>query len=328
MTPAVTRVQAMPKIAIQIEPMWGFEFREIRTIAEACERSGWDALWVSDHIFLGGDAVDRNCYEAWTLLAALAPVTNTLRLGTLVTCNSYRHPALLAKMAAGIDDMTGGRLDFGIGAGWKQDEYQAYGYDFPGIGTRQAQMSEAIDLSRLLWTEPYADFEGRHYTLDRAVCAPKPVQSPLPVWVGGHGDNLLRIVAEKADGWNMVFGRTLDELRDRHAVLDRHCGELGRDPASIDRSVFLFTALADDDAELEALTADQIDRLGPMAERFIGAGRSAGLVGAADEVAASLRDHLATGFGGLHLLFPRGHTVELIERYSAEVLPLLEGWDG
>ena len=147
MTPAVTRVQDMPKIAIQIEPMWGFEFHEIRAIAEACERSGWDALWVSDHIFLGGDAVDRNCYEAWTLLAALAPVTNTLRLGTLVTCNSYRHPALLAKMAAGIDDMTGGRLDFGIGAGWNEPECTVMGGDFDH---RWTQTTEAIEVMKKL----------------------------------------------------------------------------------------------------------------------------------------------------------------------------------
>ena len=315
----MTAADARPNLAVQLEPQWGFAYDDVAAIAVAAEQSGWDALWVSDHILWDGDAIDRNCFEAWTLLAALAVATTTLRLGTLVTCNSYRHPSLLAKMVAGIDCISGGRVDFGIGAGWKEEEYRAYGYDFPGIGTRQAQMSEAIDLSRLLWTEPYADFAGKHYRLDRAVCAPKPVQAPLPVWIGGHGDKLLRIVAEKADGWNMVFGRTLEELADRHAVLDCHLDDLGRDPATLKRSVFLFSAIVDSASELEALANDQRQRLGAVADRFMGAGQAAGLIGSAEEVAASLRDHLALGFGGLHLLFPYGHEVEQIQRFAADV---------
>ena len=313
-----------PNLAVQIEPQWGFGYQEVADIATAAEAAGWDALWVSDHILWDGEATERNCYEAWTLLAALAVATSTLRLGTLVTCNSYRHPSLLAKMAAGIDAISGGRVDFGIGAGWKEAEYRAYGYDFPGIGTRQAQMSEAIDLTRLLWTEPYADFAGTHYQLDRAVCAPKPVQTPMPIWVGGHGDKLLRIVAEKADGWNMVFGRSLDELAGRHAVLDGHLADLGRDPATLKRSVFLFTALVDSPAELEALASDQKARLGPVAANFMAAGQSAGLIGSADQVASALRDHTALGFGGLHLLFPYGHEIEQVNRFAADVFPLLE----
>ena len=312
----------MTRIAVQIEPQWGFSYEEIAAVAAATEAVGWDALWVSDHILWNGDATERNCFEAWTLLAALAAATTTVRLGTLVTCNSYRPPSLLAKMAAGIDVISGGRVDFGIGAGWKEEEYRAYGYDFPGIGTRQRQMSEAIDLTRLLWTEPYADFDGRHYRLDRAVCAPKPVQTPMPIWVGGHGDNLLRIVAEKGDGWNMVFGRSLEQLQDRHAVLDRQCEVVDRDPASVKRSVFLFTAIIDGPAEVAALQEHQTERLGASAEMFIKAGTAAGLIGTADQVAASLAAHVALGFDQLHLLFPYGQEVDQIERYAAEVFPL------
>lgn len=311
----------MTGVAVQIEPQWGFSYDEIAAVAAATEAAGWDGLWVSDHILWDAESTDRNCFEAWTLLSALAASTSTIRLGTLVTCNSYRPPSLLAKMVAGIDVISGGRVDFGIGAGWKEEEYRAYGYDFPGIGTRQRQMVEAIELTRLLWTEPYADYEGEHYRLERAVCAPKPVQSPMPIWVGGHGDNLLRIVAEQADGWNMVFGRSLDELRDRHAVLDRACADVGRDPASVMRSVFLFTAVADDEAEVEAIRTDQGRRLGPVADRFMGAGLAAGLIGPPDQVAASLAAHVELGFGQLHLLFPYGHEVAQIERYAEEVLP-------
>ncbi len=313
----------MVRVAVQIEPQWGFSYDEIAGVAAAAESSGWDGLWVSDHILWDETSTDRNCYEAWTLLAALAVATTRLRLGTLVTCNSYRHPSLLAKMAAGIDVISGGRVDFGIGAGWKAEEYRAYGYEFPGIGTRQAQMAEAIDLTRALWSEPYADFAGEHYQLERAVCAPKPAQSPMPIWVGGSGDNLLGIVAEKGDGWNMVFGRTLDELRDRHRVLDGHCVRVGRDPGSVQRSVFLFSAIVDTTAEVDALHRDLTARLGSAADRFMNAGQAVGLIGPAAQVTQGLADHLAMGFDGLHLLFPFGHEIEQIERFTAEVLPSL-----
>ena len=292
-------------------------------IAKTAEANAFDALWVSDHLLWDDDAVDRNCYEAWTLLAALAPVTTNLRLGTLVTCNSYRHPALLAKSVAGIDALSGGRIDFGIGAGWKDSEYRAYGYPFPGIATRQDQMVEAIQLSRLLWQEERATFAGRHYQLDAAVCAPKPAQQPLPVWVGGHGDRLMRIVAQHGDGWNMVFGRTLEELAGRHKALDEACVAIGRDPAGLRRSVFLFVAVLDPGQDSAALVAEQVSRLGPMAKRFFGAGRAVGLVGPADQVAENLRAHLALGFDGLHLLFPYGHEQEQIARVAQSVRPLL-----
>ncbi len=314
----------MTKITLQLEPMWGFQFDEIAEIAFALEARDWDGLSVSDHIFWSRNGVDRNCFEAWTLLAALASITSTVRLSTLVTANSYRQPSLLAKMAAGIDNICDGRLDFGIGAGWKQDEYEAYGYPFPGIGTRQAQMSEAIDLTRLLWTEDKANFDGKHYQLVDAVSAPKPVQSTIPIWIGGHGDNLLKIVAAKADGWNMVFGRSLDELRDRHAALDRACVDCDRDPASVDRSVFLFTAIADSDAEIDAITADLDAKIEGAGSRFVAAAKSAGLIGPAEQVVEALQAHVATGFGGLHLLFPYGHEINLIERYTAEVLHHLD----
>lgn len=313
-----------PFLAVQLEPQWGFAWPDYTAIADAAESNGWDALWVSDHILWAPDSTDRDCYEAWTLLASLAATTSTLRLGTLVTCNSYRHPSLLAKQVAQIDVVSGGRVDFGVGAGWKEEEYRAYGYDFPGIGTRQAQMSEAIDLTRALWTEDYADFDGRHYRVERAVCSPKPVQAPMPVWIGGHGDNLLRIVAERGDGWNMVFGRSLEELADRHAVLDRHCVGVGRDPSDVDRSVFLYCCLLESESERDALVSEQRGRLGPAAERFMEAGVAANTVGSAEAVAAGLQAHLDLGFGGLHLLFPYGHEVEQIGRFAAEVFDHLD----
>jgi probable F420-dependent oxidoreductase len=312
-------------VAVQIEPQFGFDFEQITAVAEAAEAAELDGLWVSDHLVWDEEHVDRNCFEAWTLLAALTQVTDTLRLGTLVSCTSYRSPALLAKMVAGLDRISGGRIDLGIGAGWREEEYRAYGYEFPPIGVRQDQLSEAIDVIRLLWTETHADYVGEHFSLQRAVGAPKPVQSPMPIWVGGSGDRLLHIAAEKASGWNMVFGSTLDELRERHAVLGRHCEALGRDPADVARSIFLFSAVVDSESDVDALVAEESEKLGPGAAFHVDACREAGLVGTADRVTEVIRAHLATGFGGLHLMFPYEREVEMVERYAAEVLPHLDG---
>jgi F420-dependent oxidoreductase-like protein len=313
----------MTKLAVQLEPQWGFSYADVAAVAAAAEAHGFDALWVSDHLLWDGDAVERDCYEAWSLLAALAPVTQRLRLGTLVTCNSYRHPALLAKTVAGLDALSGGRIDFGVGAGWKDVEYKAYGYPFPGIRTRQDQMVEAIELSRLLWSEPKATYTGVHYRLDAAVCAPKPVQRPLPVWIGGHGDRLLELISRHGDGWNMVFGRPLDALADRHRALDRACESIGRDPASVARSVFLFCAVLEEGETADALIDDQVAKLGPMGRMFVRSGQTVGLVGSADQVAENLRAHLALGFGGLHLLFAYGHEQDQIARVAEQVRPLL-----
>lgn len=313
----------MTRLAVQLEPHWGFSYADVAAIAATAEGNGFDALWVSDHLAWDDDSVDRNCYEAWTLLAALAPVTTALRLGTLVTCASYRHPALLAKAVAGVDAMTGGRIDFGIGAGWKDTEYRAYGYPFPDIRTRQDQMVEAIQVARLLWSEDRATFEGRYHRLDAAVCAPKPVQTPLPVWIGGSGDRLLRLVAEHGDGWNVVFGPTLAHLAQRHAALDRACAERGRDPASVRRSVLLYAAVLEPGEDEAPLMAQQERLLGPAGGRSFAEGRAAGLIGPAEQVAEGLRAHAAVGFDGLHLLFPYGQETEQIQRVAASVRPLL-----
>src|SRR5579859_6998608 len=161
------------RFGIQIEPQFGFSFDEVRDIALDAERLGADALWVSDHLFLNETSVSTDCLEAWTLLAALTQVATRIRLGTLVTCQSYRNPALLAKIAADVDVLSGGRLDFGIGAGWKELEYRAYGYDFPAPGVRVEQLADTIEICRRMWTEEKATYHGTHYRIDGAQCSPK-----------------------------------------------------------------------------------------------------------------------------------------------------------
>lgn len=193
------------KIALIFSPAAGHPYAELRDFAREAERVGVESFWVSDHFFGGPVGVpDRDCLEAFTLLAALARETTRIRLGVLVAAAQYRNPALLAKIVAGIDQMSNGRFEFGIGAGWKAEEYRAYGYEFPPAGTRVDQLKDTLEICRRLWTSDRATYEGTHYRIDDAVCAPKPAQRPHPpIWVGGSGPRVMRLAARYADGFDL-----------------------------------------------------------------------------------------------------------------------------
>ncbi|MCW3978407.1 MAG: LLM class flavin-dependent oxidoreductase, partial [Candidatus Bathyarchaeota archaeon] len=164
----------MPPIdfGVQIEPQYGFTYGMIREIAREAEALGFESLWVSDHFFMTDDSVGTPCLECWTALTALARDTKTLRLGPMVSAQSYRSPALLANVAASIDHISGGRLYFGIGAGWKEVEYRAYGYSFPKPAVRIRQLEETIEIAKRMWTQEKATFKGRHYSVEDALCYP------------------------------------------------------------------------------------------------------------------------------------------------------------
>ena len=193
------------RLGVIVSPAAGFSYDEVRDLARRAETSGFDSFWVSDHFFGGtGGTPDRNCLEAWTLLAALARDTQRIRLGVLVAAIQYRNPALQAKIAAGVDHMSGGRLEFGVGAGWKEAEYRAYGYAFPPPGERVEQLKDGLEITRRLWSEERATYHGKHYRVDDAVCAPKPAQRPRPpIWVGGEGPRVMRLAARYADGFDL-----------------------------------------------------------------------------------------------------------------------------
>jgi F420-dependent oxidoreductase-like protein len=225
------------KFGVHIEPQLGYTFEQALAIALEAEKKGYESFWCSDHLFLNEDSADQNCLEAWTLLSALAAKTTKIRLGTMVTCNSYRPPSLLAKIASSIDMISKGRLWFGYGAGWKEDEYIAYGYDFPKIQVRMDMMEEALQILKLLWTEPSPSFKGKHYSIEEAFSAPKPVQKPHPpILIGGDGEKrTLKAVAKYADYCNLFmrpgFERKLD-------VLKNHCKDVGRDYEDVGKSFF------------------------------------------------------------------------------------------
>ena len=238
------------KVGIQIEPQLGFDYASVERIALEGEKAGYDSIWTSDHFFLDENSEARNCMEAWALLAALAVKTEKIRLGTLVTCNSYRYPAVLAKVAATVDMISGGRLFFGIGAGWKEIEYTAYSIPFPPLKERMDRMEQAVQIIRLLWTEPRVTFKGKYYTIKDAVSAPKPVQKPMPpILIGGGGEKrTLKMVATYADYCNLILS---PDLRNKLEVLKNHCQDAGRDYEEVGKSLFAVPGVFVTDSEEE-----------------------------------------------------------------------------
>jgi len=226
-------------------------FEEYRDLWLRCEELGFE--WVSDfdHFYpLSGD-ISGPQFEGLTLLSAMAAHTERLRCGMLVLGVTYRHPAVVANMAATIDHVSGGRLELGMGAAWFELEHDQYGIPFPRIGVRMDMLDEACHILRGLWTQDRFTFEGRHYQLKDALCEPKPLQEHLPLVIGGSGERrTLRIVAEHGDIWNSFYG-DLDHYTHLLDVLGRHCADVGRDPADVRKSLTFRAVLADSEAEAE-----------------------------------------------------------------------------
>ena len=211
---------------------------QYRAVWRIADEAGFDHCWCMDHFATLGSRDDGPIFEAWALLAAMAAATSRTRVGCAVTGNTYRHPAVLAKAAVTVDHLSGGRLEFGIGAGWAENEHTMLGLPFGTAGDRADRLEEALPIIRSLWTEPRTTFTGKHYQLLDAVAEPKPTQSPHPpIWIGGVGrKRTLRMAAEHAAVWNSPGG-TPQQISELSAVLDQHCADIGRDPSQIRRSV-------------------------------------------------------------------------------------------
>ena len=222
-------------------------FAVMQALGAEVERLGYDGLWLADHFMPNAEDVSAPWPECWTTLAALAATLPRLRLGPLVTGNTYRHPAVLAKMAATVDHISEGRLVLGLGAGWQENEHRKYGLEFSTVGGRLSRLEEACQVIKALFTEESASFAGAHYQLSEAPLSPKPRQQRLPLMIGGGGEKVtLRIAARYADEWN-VWGAP-DLLQRKMAILDRHCEALGRDPAEVQRSAVAMVFITDDPA--------------------------------------------------------------------------------
>lgn len=222
----------------------------LRVWQEADSIPSIEHAWLFDHLMPLRDDCADPCLEGWTLLAAFAAVTKRLRLGLTVSSNTYRHPAVLANIAATVDIISGGRLDFGIGAGVgegnHETEHHAYGIPLPALKERIQRLGEACEVIRRMWTETAPSFEGNYYQIKDAYCEPKPIQKPYPPFViGGNGEKLtLRIVAQYASIWNFMGGG-VESFQRKSAILDNHCAAIGRDPQTIQRSTQIRVNLAD-----------------------------------------------------------------------------------
>lgn len=317
----------------RVEPGYA-QYQAMRGFALQLEQDGWDSMWVFDHFQTIPEVRLEATFEAWTTCAALAEATSRIRIGQIVTCNFYRNPTLVAKMASCLDVMCNGRMEFGLGAGWYEQEAIAYGYPYEKPSVRIGQMDEAIQVILGMWEHDEFQFEGKHYkvgigdvhnfrkepiTLRGAVNHPKPLQKPHPpVWVGGGGEQLtLRSVARYAD-WANYVNTTVEQTQHKNRVLDEHCAKVGRDPATIGRSVLLECMFADD----AALTACMERRARRPHE--IDFSRQRALLGEPAQMIETLeryRDEASVEYVILYFLdMPEGDSAR---RFATEVMPAL-----
>jgi len=216
-----------------------FEYSVLEDFWRAADELGFYAIWDYDHFYGLTDPAGRS-FEGWTTLAAMAARTTRARIGCMVTGVTYRHPAVLANMAVTVDHVSGGRLEFGVGAAWHEPEHAGYGIEFPSAGNRVAMLDEALDVIRLLWTQDVSTYDGRFFKLNEARCEPKAVQSPHPpIVVGASLPRMLRLTAKHADEWNTP-SQGPEEWARQNKAIDKHCAEIGRDPRAVRRSVQLF----------------------------------------------------------------------------------------
>jgi len=295
----------------------GREFEAMRNVALRCETLGFDSIWVYDH-FITFPASTEACFESWTTLSALATLTKNLGLGQLVTCNSYRHPSVLAKMGATLDAISNGRLNLGIGAGWYKVEYDAYGIPYPKDSVRIAQLREAVQIIKKMWTEDEPSFHGQYYTIDKAINSPKPIQKPHPpILIGGEGRRLtLRVVAELADRCN--FGGTITPQRYKELlkVLDEHCRRVGRKIDQIEKTLIVdYTVIAKNRAAL----TEKIRKFKPKdvsKAQFI----EGNLVGIPEQIVSRIEEFIDVGVTYIMMRFPDMIKNEPLQLFADEVM--------
>lgn len=284
-------------------------------VAELADQLGYDSIWVYDHFHNVPLPAHETMFECWTTLAALSQRTANARLGQMVGCASYRNPGLLAKITSNIDVISGGRLDWGIGAGWYENEYTAYGYDFPAAKDRIRMLRETVEVVKLMWSEPDANYEGQHFTIKGAQCDPKPLQQPHPpVWIGGGGEQLtLRVVARHADCSN--FGGKPHEFAHKCEVLKEHCRAVGRDYDEITKTWSPEVFIREDEQEIidggtRSFWKEPFDSW-----------REGNLVGTPEQVCEKIRRYMELGLGGIvgwPSDFPDTTTVRLL---AEQVMP-------
>jgi F420-dependent oxidoreductase-like protein len=306
---------------LPVEQHWPVMLSAARRIEDA----GFESLWVYDHFHTIPVPTQEVTYEAWTMMAALAGTTEKVRLGQMCTCNTYRPPSYLAKVAASIDVISGGRLEMGIGAGWYEHEHDGYGYPFLDPGPRLRMLEEGVEIMKAMWTQDEVSYQGRHYTLKGAISQPKPLQQPhIPIWVAGGGEQVtLRIAAKHADYSN--FGMELEAFVHKSEVLQGHCRDLGRDFDSITRSANFNILCADTEVGVE----DKLEWLGDhmrghvpedRAESFTNMYRKAS--GTPEQVIEKLKGWQEAGMGyAIINFYDLAYDPSSLDLFASEVMP-------
>ncbi len=302
----------------------------------ADENEDWTSIWVYDHFHTVPTPSDEATHEAWTLMAALGAATSRIRLGQMCTCIAYRNPAYLAKVAATVDILSEGRVEMGIGAGWYENEWRAYGYGFPGPGDRLGALREGVEIFKQAWTTGRSSLQGKYFQVDGAICAPRPLQgtvadgsaiSGIPMWVAGGGEKkTLRIAAEYAEYTN--FDGTPEVFARKSEILAGHCRDVGRDFDSITRSADYNIFIGDTEKEVEerfAWLADHYRKAGvpeEIIERQLPAIRREPLVGTPEQIIEKLRELQRLGMQYAIVYFPEiAYDTTGIELFEQTVLP-------
>jgi alkanesulfonate monooxygenase SsuD/methylene tetrahydromethanopterin reductase-like flavin-dependent oxidoreductase (luciferase family) len=307
-----------PEIGVYL-PQMGFTYEQILHRAQRCDDLGIDSLWLYDHLYAPG-APDYPSMEAWTLATALLSRTERIQVGHMVLCNQFRHPAVLAKMATTLDQISAGRLQLGIGSGSIEDEHQRVGLEWGTFRERSEKLGETLEILHQAFTNEVIDFTGKHFTVHDMPIKPGPVQQPRPpIVVGGVGEKYtLPLVARYADVWN-VPTYALGELDHKVSALRSLCDEVGRDPSSIVLSVEAVMALAPDDAALPAVRELAEKRFGLPAFGL----KEGGLVGTPPAIVDRLHELADLGFGQIVLFTHDRGSDETLELLASEVIAQL-----
>ncbi|UCG00786.1 MAG: LLM class flavin-dependent oxidoreductase [Candidatus Heimdallarchaeota archaeon] len=312
---------------VQIEPQFGFTKETIDQIAVMCENTSFDTLWVSDHMFLNEKSTEVPAFDAWTLMTYLLTKYTTLKVGSLVLCNSYRTPSILAKMITTLDHLSNGRYICGYGAGWKEMEYQAYGIDYPPLSTRIEQMIEGIEVLRAMWKEKEkVSYFGKHYILKDALCFPKPLTKPrLPIWIGSNkgGKKMTRTAAKYGDGFNLAWVFSPSRCKTIFNYLDEQAIKHNRDPKEIARSIGFWVRLYKDHKEKQEIFQEEAAKRNISVEEYSNRVEGA-LIGTKDEIIQQLRKYLELDVSHFIFMFPFQKEVEYMNNFSKYILPIVK----
>ncbi len=289
-------------------------YETMTRVAQTADETGFASVWLVDHFHTIPQPSQEVTFESWVTTAALARDTKRVRVGQMVTCNGYRSPALLAKMASTVDVLSHGRLNFGIGAGWYEHEYRAYGFDYPEAPDRLRMLREAVQVILAMWTQDEATFEGKYYQVRGAINQPKGVQKPhIPMLIGGGGEKVtLKLVAQYGDACNI--GGDLGTIAQKFAILKQHCETVGRDYESIHRTATTFCSIGETDEQAQekipaGLRARFGDRLGSA------------LVGSPDTIRQRLAQFEAAGVQELLIAFPDAIQLDSLRFFAREFIP-------